>query len=157
MRLQDFIADQTLLAAEELFLQARQIPEDKLAWRAMDEGRTALDQLQECAAAPSSYTNILRREPKAFLDSDREKRQLAKATWLTVDKCETECRERTAILLEIIRAIPDTALSDSVMMPWGEEWKISDVSAMHYWNLVYHTGQICFIQTLLGDKEVHSL
>lgn len=155
MRLQDFIADQTLLALDYLFVQAKEVPGDKLSWKAMGEGRTVLDQLQECASAPSSYNNIIRREPKEFIDTDHEMRRAAKVTWLTVEKCEAECRQRTAILLETIREIPDAALSESVMMPWGEEWKLSDVAMMHYWNMVYHTGQICFIQTLLGDKVVH--
>jgi len=155
MRLQDFIAEQTLLAVDYLFLQARRIPDDRLTWKAMDEGRAVLDQIQECAAAPNSYNNILKGESKEIIDADHAKRKAAKVTWITVDKCEAECRERTAILIETIRATPDEVLENKTMMPWGEEWKLSDLMMMHYWNLVYHTGQICFIQTLLGDKEVH--
>ncbi len=155
MRLQDFIAEQTLLAVDHLFIQARQLPEDKLTWKVMDEGRTPLDQFQECASAPSSYNNIIKGESKEFIDSDHMKRREARLTWVTVDQCEAECRERTATLLETIRGTPDEALFNKVTMPWGEEWKLLDVMMMHHWNMVYHTGQICFIQTLLGDKEMH--
>jgi hypothetical protein len=34
-------------------------------------------------------------------------------------------------------------------------WKVADVILSPYWQLVYHTGQVNYIQTLYGDRELH--
>jgi hypothetical protein len=32
---------------------------------------------------------------------------------------------------------------------------LADVCFLHYWNTVYHLGQVNYLQTLLGDREMH--
>jgi hypothetical protein len=41
------------------------------------------------------------------------------------------------------------------MMPWGAKMTFAELLFLNYWNLVYHQGQIAYIQTLYGDREMH--
>ena len=73
----------------------------------------------------------------------------------TVGDAEKCLREGTAKLLTMIREMPDDKLAEKIDLPWGVTWTLAEVANMHDWNLVYHVGQINYIQTLLGDFEMH--
>ena len=42
-------------------------------------------------------------------------------------------------------------------MPWGDGMTetLANVMLHHFWNIVYHEGQIAYIQTIYGDREMH--
>ncbi len=60
-------------------------------------------------------------------------------------------------LAEVILAVPDSALDDVISLPFAEGMTMSraEVMMMTYWNYVYHTGQVAYIQRLYGDVEMH--
>lgn len=151
MRVQDFIANQTEVVTEGIIRSIRALPADKVAWKPMDNGRSALDQFQECAISPEIFTRALNGGGYVYTDDLRPKR-LALAS---VDEAEAVLRKGTTELLKGIREMPDSKLDDPIDMPWGATWKLVDVMNMHFWNLTYHVGQINYIQTLLGDFDMH--
>lgn len=155
MSLQDFIADQTGKALDGLFKQARFLPADKLEWEPMDQARSALDILQECAVLPKFYVQVLETgKVPEFLPEFLEAYNKSRAELDTLDKAEAACRENTAALLVAIRSVPDAKLADPLQLPWGV-WSTAEVLNLHYWNMVYHTGQLCYSQSMLGDKAMH--
>jgi hypothetical protein len=153
MRVQDAMCRYTEGAVDLLYRFARRVPEDKLTWVPMDAGRSVLDQLQECAQAPIWYIPML--DP-TFSHGYTDFTEMGKARreWTTIDECERVTRENTEKLLAAIRAVPDEQLDEEVKMPWGETMKKVDVIGFHHWNLTYHLGQIAYVQTLYGDKEM---
>lgn len=155
MQVPDLVSELTLKAVESLFRNARAIPEEKLAWTPSESTRSALDQVQECAQFPKYLAQVLRGEtleftPVLFMQAAKEREE-----WTTLDECERICQFNTGLFLEEIKRHDQSRLSENVLTPWGATLSISELMMTHYWNMVWHTGQIAFIQRMLGDKEMH--
>jgi hypothetical protein len=140
---------------ESLLHQAKRLPADKLEWKPMEEGRSALSQVQECAVIAGFYPHLFQTLQMPNLDEAAMK-QFGEATAAldTLEKAETELRKNTATVAEAIRNMADDKLGQEMKFFGPDMWKVSSVLNAHCWNLQYHTGQICYIQTLLGDKEM---
>jgi hypothetical protein len=151
MRVQDFIAGQTEVITEGIIRATRAVPADKLEWKPFDNGRSALDQFQECAVSPEIFLRALNGGGYVYTDDLRDKRKALK----TIDEAEVALRKNTAELLKAMRETPDARLEEPIELPWGATWRLVDVMNMHFWNLTYHVGQINYIQTMLGDFEMH--
>lgn len=158
MRYQDQAIRMTKNATAAIFSAARAMPKDKLNWAVMDEGRTTLDLLQECAQSPMWFGGILaaRAMPEfdeaAMAEGDKQRKQ-----WKTIEACEKACNELSKSLYKAIKEFPDGELEKEIDLPFGDGFRASfaDICMYQYWNLTYHWGQINYIQTLYGDKEMH--
>lgn len=155
MRVQDFIADQTAYCGEALIRQAEAIPAEKQNW-APEGGRSALDQVAECAIIGGHMPDILRNKTMPdFTPEMIEAFEAAKSSLDTLAKAAEALRASNRQLVDFVRSLPDADL-EGMMKFWGPEpWRVVDVADYHRWNMVYHTGQICYLQTLLGDKDMH--
>lgn len=158
MRYQDVVIRITESALSDFFRTARAVPEDKLEWSPLDQGRSVLDQVQEVAQAPAFFKMLL--EKKAFPELKPEQMEKAmeqRKSWKTIDECEEACRKYSDSFYNLIRDYPDEDLEIMINLPWGGGMvkSIADVMLFHYWNILYHTGQVNYIQTLYGDKEMH--
>lgn len=149
----DPIVSATLVSVDMLFNSAKRVPEEKLTWSPLDHGRTVLSQLQECAIAPHFYLVYLKPGYQSPFHGYEEASEYSKQ-FDTLEKCEMKCREMTAELAEAMRQVTPDRLSELHVMPWGQEMAISTIAGLHYWNNVYHLGQINYIQTLYGDREM---
>lgn len=153
MRVQDFIADETMRSAEGLIHQATKMGE-KATWKPLDEGRTALDQVAECALICASMVDVLKNwKMPEFTPEMIAEYETSKAA-LSMEEASAMLQEKTAELCDVIRAIPDDQL-EGTMQFWGPEpWARVGVMGYHNWNMVYHNGQLNYIQTLYGDKSM---
>jgi hypothetical protein len=151
MRVQDFIASQTEVVTDGIIRNVKALPADKLDWKPFDKGRSAMSQFQECAVSPEIFIRALNGGGYVYTDDLKGKREAL----ATVELAEKALRENTAELLKQIRALPDSRLDEPIELPWGATWRLVDVMNMHFWNLAYHVGQINYIQTLLGDFDMH--
>ena len=161
MTAQQLLVKMTQDAVDGLFRYAHALPADRLTWKPMDTGRTAIDMLQECAQAPVWFHTILtdRAMPpmsRAELVASRRERQ----EWTTVGECERVCRFNTARLCELILSYPEADFDIIVTLPFapggsGIQESLWKVASRHLQNTIYHTGQIAYIQVLLGDKDPH--
>jgi hypothetical protein len=155
---QENIIEATDKAIEALFRSARAMPVDKLEWSPLDQGRTVLDQLQECAQSPAWFITMLTLHKfPDMTPEDMAKGREARKQWKTIDECEKVCKENSAKLYEVIRGVPEADFMIMVHLPFGEglDMPLMAIMAAHHWNLVYHNGQVNYIQTLYGDKEMH--
>ena len=158
MRYQDQVIRATSKSVEDLFRNARAMPEDKIEWKPLDKGRSVLDQLQECAQAPIWYVSMLEsRKAPEFDEDTRKKAGEERQQWKTIDECEKVCGENSERLAELIDTFPDEDLEIMITLPFGDGMVVSmaDVMMFQYWNNVYHIGQLSYIQTLYGDMEMH--
>ena len=64
-------------------------------------------------------------------------------------------RETFAELCQVLESVPDERLADVQSHPMDPARNVTtaDLLFLAYWNLVYHTGQINYLQTMLGDTE----
>ncbi len=154
MRTQDYLADNTIFTAEAIIREVERLG-DKATWAPLDEGRTALDQLSECAIITARLPSILATYSfPDFTPEDYAQFLQEKASLDSTPKAAAKLREAAQAAAAAIRAIPDEDLSKTMKF-WGENpWPIANVAAYPAWNHTYHHGQVCYIQTLAGDKEM---
>jgi len=147
--LQDYLASATLKAATDLADAFLRLPEDKRGWSPGGEGRSASDQLAECAVL-NGYTAELiqtRTWQKDWFDTfPTEKAEAAARGW---EALHARLRENTARVAAAIATVPDEALADSIEMP-GRTMTLAEVMARSHWNMTYHEGQINYIASLLA-------
>ncbi len=152
---QQLAAKLTQDATDSLARIVKATPADKQEWKPLDEGRTVLSQLQECATAPVFFAKILRDRAVPPMEEGAFERALAELD--TVEKALAALDVNTADLLGVMGAFPDEQLAATIVMPWGGGMPMTfeQLLFMTYWNVVYHYGQIAYIQTLYGDREMH--
>ena len=144
-------------SVDTLYRNARALPADKLTWEPTETNRSALSMLQECVQSPTwTITMLNERRVGDFSEEAWGAMQAERAQWDTIDKCEAECRARIAKLIEAIEAFPDADLETTLFLPFTQKdhpyW---DIMMYVNWNNVWHTGQIAYLQVMLGDKEMH--
>ena len=150
--LQEFFADATQKAADDLVAALVRIPEDKRHWSPEDKARTALDQVAECAILNGYTADLIqtrRWQSEGFDRFMASKAQAAAQNW---EELEALLQENTRAVCGAIRAVPDEALQDPIEMPWRTQ-TLAEIIAYPYWNMTYHQGQINYIASMLGCLE----
>jgi len=159
MEIKEFIIKLTAHAADSLFRTVKTMPEDKLTWKVEGTGRSALEQLQECAQSPIWVVPFLKPDaPMLEFNPDMMAEMKAEqAQWDSVEKCRDVCNANLQVLFTAIRQFPSEKLDDKRTFSWApdKEFSMAEVMSICYWNLAYHRGAINFIQTLYGDWEMH--
>src|ERR1019366_1742568 len=158
MRFQDFICETTQASADAAFKAAKAVRADKLSWSPLDEGRSVLDQAQELAQCPIWAHALVADQPMPAMDEDaREKMKAERAGWTTIEACKAECNKRLEKLFELYRGLPDEKLEKTKWLPFdgGRDFTWKQMMDYPNWNFVYHQGQISYVQTLYGDKDMH--
>lgn len=149
LTVQEYAARAVERQAADLVKALAALPEDRRHWQPLDRGRTATDQVAECAMINGVSADIVAQQ--AWGDIDMAERRRAQAALDTPQKAEAALKENTVRLVSGIRATPDEALGVAVTMPW-ETLPLADVFLMPFWNMASHEGQIKYIGTLATDK-----
>ena len=155
MRLQEQIVRQTQRALGDVLRAIEALPADKQDWSPGPPARSALAQLQEIAVAPGLHKLLVLGEelsPQFHMSIQAEARKLT-----TVAAAKEAAQKSTADLCDLILSFPDDQLDKEVTLPFGPGmvFTLADILGLDYWNMTYHLGQINYIQTLLGDTQMH--
>lgn len=156
MRWQDFLVMQTQKALGDLIRAVEAIPEEKRNWNPAEGPRSALDQFREVAIAPELHFAVI--ESGEMPPRELHVALMRRAKELhTFDEMREYARESTAKLCTLISSYPDEELEKEISLDFGGQstWRMSEVLGLHYWNTVYHLGQVNYIQTMLGDRGMH--
>jgi hypothetical protein len=151
----DLAAELTRDAADRLARAIRAMPPDKVAWSPFENGRTAIDQVVECAGLNMIVADILTRRDTRPLDEAAYERMRQEND--TAEKALALLERGTAALVRAIEGFPHAHLDDTLVLPFAGNVKRTFARMMMggYWNMIYHWGQINYIQTLYGDREDH--
>ncbi|MCB0825890.1 MAG: DinB family protein [Armatimonadetes bacterium] len=156
MTAQEFICQCNIVSMEGIIKQAKKMPEDKLTWEPMGEGRTALDQVAECALICGFIPDVLaKREMPNIDEAAMAEFEKSKQAYKNLADVEADLRSGTEKLNETIMNMTNDELDIKIPFFGGEEWSLASIANLHGWNMQYHTGQICYIQTLYGDKDMN--
>ena len=155
--LQEQAIKMTKEAEGSLFRAARHVPEDKRdEWKPLGEARSVLSQLVECATVPYFFASVLAGAPMDLSSPEAQaKRRELEASITSVESAEAVSKKAHELLFKAIAEVPDSDLDAKRPMPWDPSTTAADVMFFAYWNLVYHIGQINYIQLMLGDTEMH--
>jgi uncharacterized damage-inducible protein DinB len=114
--------------------------------------------MREVALSGSWFQPIIenRRAPAFDGHAAREAARLRRAN-RTLDECIETARRGTSSLCTAIVSFPDGELETEIFLPFagGITMTMADVLLLHYQNMVYHNGQINYIQLMLGDADMH--
>jgi len=139
-------------AVDMFFGAVRKMPAEKQTWKPLDEGRSALEQAQELATAPEMFLMHLAPDRTPKYSSFEE--ASAAGAQMDLDACEAECKSLTAEINDAIAKMTPEQMAAKHAMPWGMEHSGGEIAGFHYWNTVYHLGQVNYIQTLYGDRDM---
>ena len=140
-------------AAGMLAAAASLTPDDRLTWQPLDQGRSIREQLVECALANLNWARILQARTYSRLPPQMWEKALRALD--TREKVLTSLQETTAELVTAIQSIGDDEIGRVLALPAedGVDLTIAEACLHAYWNMVYHAGQISYIQTLYGDMR----
>ena len=133
--------------ADNLWRAVNAMPAEKLDWRPAADARTAREVLEEIVSVNPYIIGLLKEQKNP---AEMEQPELSK----DMDELEKLHRRLLVDLSKAIADFPADKLHDTIDLPWGNQ-SFLQVIAYSYWNLMYHYGQIAYIQTMYGDKEVH--
>ncbi len=146
--LQEFVADATRRAAKDLLDAALLLPEDARGWQPLGKGRSALDQIAECAMINGNTVEMI--QSRQFPTTDMEAWMQAKTrlaeNW---GQCAALLQSSAAQSAEAILTVTDDQLPLEIALPWGP-FSLAQVIIYPYWNMSYHQGQITYIHSLRG-------
>lgn len=155
-RIQDYMIEAAQAAAAEVFRYAKAVPTDKLDW-SPEGARSVLNICRELAMTPTWAYDVVEGVEVKFDEEAMAKMRAEQAQWTTAEQCEDQCNARLAKLADLYRSIPDEKLMTTRWLPYngGRDHTVLEMMDYPRWNFTYHLGQIAYIQTLYGDKEMH--
>ncbi|RYD70925.1 MAG: hypothetical protein EOP84_25805 [Verrucomicrobiaceae bacterium] len=160
MKLQDQLVKETKAAAEEAFRYAKAVPADKQEWSPLDKGQTVLSMCRELAKCGDWSYDMLAGVEMDWSEEAQAKQQAEMNSWTSIEDCEKVANEKLERLYGLIKDYPDEKLTNTISLPFGpggtmKDFTMAEIMDYPRWNCNYHLGQIGYIQTLYGDKEMH--
>jgi len=148
MTLKEYVVLETEKSLKNIFEAARKVPAEKVDWKPLDNGRSTLDQIQEVAYCPLWVPGLL--EKRAFDPAGFEAYEETRKGWTTLDECETAANANMETFKAAVAALPESDFDIKIDLPWGN-YTLAEVMGFPMWNMHYHLGQVCYVQTLYGD------
>jgi hypothetical protein len=133
------------------------VPDDKLTWKPLDNGRTALDLFSEAAQTCAMVAEVARSRGETKPSYETFKQMAGeRADW---DKATALSRFEAnfAALIAAVEELTQEELAAPVTMPIGGGMMqpLAGWIMMAYRTLISRFAQINYIQTLYGDFEMH--
>jgi len=78
-------------------------------------------------------------------------------TWESIAQCKEICQQNLQKLFALFRTISDERLTETKWLPFdgGRDFTVKEMMGYPMWNFTWHAGQIAYVQTLYGDKDMH--
>jgi len=150
--LQNLAAERTRKEMHNLIQLLHITPTEKRHWKPLECGRSVIELVIECILVNRKWALTLRQGVYTRLSVQ------------TVEQIKATCQDitlATQLLLEAaeelaaaILSLPAQQLENQITAPFGT-YSVADCCLLGYWNMVYHEGQINYIQTLYGDDAIH--
>lgn len=159
MTVQEYIIESTDRAVEEFFRYAKGISDEKLDW-SPEGARSVLSLCRELTMTPTWAIGTI---DGSFKHEDWNEETMKameeeQSQWKTVEDCETECKKRLEVLYAYYREIDDSRMAtETKFLPYegGRDFTMAEMMEYPRWNFNYHTGQVAYIQTMLGDNKMY--
>jgi hypothetical protein len=135
-------------------------PADKRNWAPMGAARTTMDVIQECAEALERITKFMK---TGQFDRPTPEARAARAEALKknppkFEDLKTRLQKAAEAYAQAIEKFPEERWTEMVPSPFpslGQQMPLGTLLGIPVFNMVYHWGQINYIQTMLGDTEMH--
>ena len=127
----------------------KHLPDDKLAWVPMGQAKTPLLIMAECAGALKWVASELRgqSDPGVY-------ERVMQGTYTSREEVLALLAEAEAELYGAMEALTAEQLAETRQVFWGQA-TVGELLWTGATHTIYHAGQLNYIQTLLGDTEMH--
>jgi len=142
----------TAEATDSLLKAAEFIPADKLNWSPGGAARGALPIVVECGGLYGLFAALLRGHPVKLDESDIEAFQ---ARYQDLAAARAMVEENARTLTGVIRQLGPEDLAKEITLPWEARISVSEAIFFPAQHTQYHFGQLNYIQTILGDAQMH--
>ncbi len=146
MTIQEGLAALASEAIDTLFRTAKPMPEDKLSWKPAETSRSAIELVKECSTILIPIAGLLNTGEMGEMNEGKGLKSLAEYEEIACSGIKE--------LVTAIRAFPEERMQETLDLPWGK-MSYMDIMAYSYWNTMYHVGQISYIQTMYGNKDMY--
>ena len=158
MDFREIIRRTTLSAAGEFFMYCAAVPEDKLDWQPAEGTRSVRELMREVAWCPKWAADIVSGKPFEWSEEIQAQMKETESHWVTVEECERVFREHFAQFDAVLETFPAEKLAQEMPLPFdtgGKIYKGLDNLEFPHWNIVYHLGQVAYIQKMYGDHKMY--
>ena len=155
MSLKQHLIDTNIANSAQFFAAVDKIPGDKLDWKPLDNGRSALDIAAEVAMSTTWPLAFLPGAPKFEMTEEVMTEFMAEKAMLTdLADIKAKAAEGLEKTNAAIAGLSDDQLAEQIETffspaPMSRAFALTAFSG----NASYHTGQINYIQTLYGDTS----
>ena len=146
-----FLASSTQSAANELVVALDLIPQEKRLWQPADTARSVLDQFVECAILNGNTADLIEQRAGKPLSYGDEYLRIRQCLLRDEPAARALLTENTDRAIAALTSIPDGAWDEAIQLPWGS-MTLRELAFFPWWNMVYHTGQIHYLASLLKDS-----
>ena len=129
---------------------AKSTPADKQDWKPEATARSAREVFNEAVIMFTNTAGMLndRKMPDTY------EATAAKYAAMSAEELIAQATTDLGVLTTAIRAFPEADFEQTMDLPWGT-MSFFDIMTYPYWNMMWHAGQINYIQTLYGDQKMH--
>jgi len=131
---------------DSLWRTIKAMPADKLDWRPAEGTRTTREILEELVMTTPFSAELIHTMKVPEMAEQKYPQDIA--------ELEKMYRASVDDFIKAVREFPEDKLQEKMDLPWGA-MTFFQMITYPYWNLMYHWGQISYLQTMYGDKEMH--
>ncbi|HZO90085.1 MAG TPA: DinB family protein [Chthonomonadaceae bacterium] len=140
-------------ARHRLVNDLKAIPAEKQNERPGGCARSALHIVAECATLNGTIATFLRTGTMNRLS--REEREAHLRSFDTEETALAYLEQETQRLLEAVDTLDENTLGDVSTEPLGRPMSRFALAGLPAGHMMYHDGQLNYIQTLHGDDKIH--
>jgi hypothetical protein len=133
------------------------VPDDKLTWKPLDNGRHALDLFGEAAQTCAMVAEVARSRGETKPSYETFKRMAGERVDWDKATALSQLETNSTALFAAVEELSEEELAAPVTMPigGGMTQPLGNWVMMAYRTLVSRFAQINYIQTLYGDFDMH--
>jgi uncharacterized damage-inducible protein DinB len=149
----DRIVSQIEQAARLLLVDLKHIPEEKRSISPGGVARTPYAILAECIGVNDMIADVLAGKPRTY--PSKEEQEAFAARFQSIETVEEGLRQSVAKLRDVVNGFETVHLEEEVAAPWGMTYPKGALALFAATHMMYHDGQLNYIQALNGDPDVH--
>lgn len=155
VNIQSQIVTVTSNMESEFFRYVSAVPIEKLDWKPSDVGQSILSMCREVAVTPE-WAMIGMGELE-HSEEEAKARYQEVQSWDSVTRCQQEFDKCFSGWSTYVLRMPDSKLAETRWLPFngGRDHTFLEMLEYPRWNITYHLGQVAYVQTLYGDKEMY--
>lgn len=126
------------------------IPEERRCWRPEGCAKTPQEIYLECAATYLWAAKLLQGEPADW-------GQLVSKTqdYTDFERAKELMEQWQSEFIAVLERLEGARLTELVDPGWGDKMPMGQFLLLPSYHSCYHAGQLNYVQTLLGDAEIH--